>query len=89
MSSESNVNWLIYYRDEGPSGPCGQAVSVTRPWRRLYRFEGTRREMADKVDVAIEETRRHRKRPSFEFFVDDPQAAEEHGYQPVMELNNE
>lgn len=30
---------VLHYRDDGPSGPCGQTVSVTSPWSRLYRYE--------------------------------------------------
>lgn len=31
---------MIYvgYEDKGPSGPCGQTVSNTAPWRKLYVF---------------------------------------------------
>ena len=30
--------YYVAYEDKGPSGPCGQAVSTTAPWRNLYIF---------------------------------------------------
>lgn len=35
---------FIRYRDDGPSGPCGQTTSTTSPWDRLYVYEGERAE---------------------------------------------
>ena len=29
-----------HYRDDGPSGPCGQSMSITAPWSRLFVWEG-------------------------------------------------
>lgn len=29
----------LHYRDDGPSGPCGQSMSITAPWSRLYTYE--------------------------------------------------
>ncbi len=36
----SGVCVYVHYRDDGPSGPCGQLVSITSPWSKLYRYEG-------------------------------------------------
>lgn len=30
----------LHYRDDGPNGPCGQAMSTTMPWSRLLIYEG-------------------------------------------------
>ncbi len=30
----------LHYQDDGPSGPCGQTMSVTSPWSRIYIYEG-------------------------------------------------
>ncbi len=38
-SKLSNINELLYavvYKDDGPSGICGQSCSITTPWVRLY-----------------------------------------------------
>jgi hypothetical protein len=29
----------LAYEDDGPSGPCGQSVSITMPWRKLLVYE--------------------------------------------------
>jgi len=31
--------FAVAYEDDGPSGICGQACSITNPWRKLYLFE--------------------------------------------------
>lgn len=36
---------VVVYTDEGPAGPCGQAMSATRPWCRAYLFDS--RQAAD------------------------------------------
>jgi hypothetical protein len=33
------LTMVLHYRDDGPSGPCGQTVSTTAPWSRLYHYE--------------------------------------------------
>ena len=35
----AHCSMVLHYKDDGPSGPCGQTVSVTSPWSRLYRYE--------------------------------------------------
>lgn len=30
--------FAVVYTDEGPSGICGQAMSITRPWTRIWLF---------------------------------------------------
>ena len=30
--------FYVGYEDSGPSGPCGQCMSVTSNWRKLYIF---------------------------------------------------
>ena len=30
--------YYVGYEDSGPSGPCGQCMSVTSNWRKLYIF---------------------------------------------------
>ena len=45
MSEANDVKRLVsqlfalVYEDDGPSGICGQACSITNPWKRLYLFE--------------------------------------------------
>lgn len=31
--------YALLYLDDGPKGPCGQCMSITSPWRRLYLFD--------------------------------------------------
>ena len=31
--------FFVAYEDDGPSGPCGQDMRTTSPWRRLYEFD--------------------------------------------------
>ena len=44
-------NYYVAYEDKGPSGPCGQTVENTAPWRKLYIFgnESDAREFVDSV----------------------------------------
>ena len=30
---------VLHYRDDGPSGPCGQSTFYTSPWSRLYFYD--------------------------------------------------
>mgnify|MGYP001086579038 CR=1 FL=1 len=30
--------YYVAYEDRGPSGPCGQTVENTAPWKKLYVF---------------------------------------------------
>ena len=30
--------YAVVYRDNGPGGPCGQSMSTTRNWTRVYLF---------------------------------------------------
>jgi len=43
--------FYVAYEDKGPSGPCGQAVSVTRSHNDLYIFddEASAREFIDEA----------------------------------------
>jgi hypothetical protein len=34
-----DVRMVLHYRDDGPSGPCGQMTSITSPWSRLYTYK--------------------------------------------------
>jgi hypothetical protein len=40
MTTDSDQTVVLHYKDDGPSGPCGQCMSVTAPWDRLYTYEG-------------------------------------------------
>ena len=33
-----DIKYYVAYEDKGPSGPCGQTVKNTDPWRKLYIF---------------------------------------------------
>lgn len=66
------VDWLIYYKDEGPGGPCAQVVSVTSPWRRLYQVRctyGRVREICGGLIVT------DRLKPKIDLFCLDPEEA--------------
>lgn len=32
------IKYYVAYEDKGPSGPCGQTVSTTMSWNKLYIF---------------------------------------------------
>ena len=44
-------HYFVAYEDNGPSEPCGQATSTTKPWRKLYIFtdEAKSRDFIDKI----------------------------------------
>jgi len=43
--------FYIGYEDSGPSGPCGQTIRNTAPWRKLFIFkkEERAREFVDNI----------------------------------------
>lgn len=66
---------MIYlaYKDNGPSGPCGQSMNTTSNWQRLYRFNtySEFQKFIEKVDTNPNKCGRKRA----EFFgpwTDDP-----------------
>lgn len=40
----------IIYKDDGPSGICGQDMSTTSHKNKLYILEGTYQQIKDKID---------------------------------------
>lgn len=32
------IRWFVIYTDDGPNGPCGQCMSITCPWTKLFIF---------------------------------------------------
>lgn len=38
MKEEYKKLYAVVYRDDGPKGPCGQSMSFTRKWTRVYLF---------------------------------------------------
>ena len=46
--------YYVRYQDDGPMGLCGQAMSITMPWDRLYVFDCA--EDADRFCAGVRES---------------------------------
>ena len=56
----------IRYKDDGPSGICGQACSITNPWDKLDIFENY--DEARKFMKNIKNFESHRKNPRIDYY---------------------
>jgi hypothetical protein len=52
------VKAYLHYRDDGPGGPCGQTMSVTSPWSRLYVYDGENAEADARALIVYLQERR-------------------------------
>lgn len=79
--------FYIYYEDNGPLGICGQAMSITQPWKRLYKvakYEDIR-SFRCKIDAFT-----HRHKPEIKaIFTDNSKQAFEHGLEVIQLLPKE
>ena len=82
LTTES-ATWHILYRDEGPTGACGQSCSTTSPWGQLYRFRGTHEECMDRISKIKD---RGRKNPTIEIFVDSGLMSDWFGFGEVKNI---
>jgi hypothetical protein len=54
--------WAVVYNDDGPSGPCGQEMSITSPWTNVWLFDSEEAawEFASKTNLCNGGRRRQR-----------------------------
>jgi hypothetical protein len=61
------------YRDDGPSGPCGQSMAITSPWNQLFIFPDRASYIAWEHGE-LEKRRNHRKNARIDaVWIDDPE----------------
>lgn len=72
--------FYLVYQDDGLLGICGQEMSITSPWRKLFIVE-TMDKMREVLDKAESDLSRRRPRINF-VFTDDALA----GGDPVVRL---
>jgi hypothetical protein len=65
----------IIYKDDGPSGVCGQDMYTTSHRNKLYILEGTYQQIKDKIDEMVSFFSKRnfgRKNPRFcDYYTDD------------------
>lgn len=65
---ESAPHMVLHYRDDGPSGPCGQCTSITAPWSRLYVYDNENDAVAYMRFLKDRTEHAGRRRPRIEAF---------------------
>jgi len=76
--------YYVAYEDNGPSGPCGQTVENTAPWRKLYIFNDETEARAFVARVTEHPFKLGRIRPRIIGFWSD-----DLNYDNVVEKDNE
>lgn len=71
MSKENKITYYIAYKDDGPKGICGQAMSITSPWNKLIIFDDyfKMKKFADNIDDFS-----HRLNPRIEGYWEDSES---------------
>lgn len=54
LPTSGGPRYYAHYEDDGPSGPCGQGFSTTKPWNRLYVFTDPKAWLDFQHDVQVE-----------------------------------
>lgn len=68
-----SATYYVNYRDDGPSGPCGQSMATTSPWNQLYIFPDRASYIAWEHGE-LEERHTHRKNARIDaVWIDDPE----------------
>ena len=69
------MQWFITYEDDGPRGACGQQMSTTSPWRKLFRMLGTYEDVRAMAKKMLSSTARKRPRIAVFLLGSESQAA--------------
>ena len=66
LSGLDEMIYAVVYKDDGPSGICGQSCSITSPWTHLYLFSNYKA-VKDFIDKIKNQTGRKNARVEFVF----------------------
>ena len=67
--------FYVHYKDDGPSGPCGQDIRSTSPKNRLYVFRD--RAAAEPMILRVNERKTGGRNPRIENSWDDYDGADD------------
>lgn len=71
MRNEITMKLYIIYKDDGPSGACGQDMYTTSHHNKLYILEGTYQQIKNKIEE-MESSFSGRKNPRFcDYYTDE------------------
>jgi len=80
--------YFVHYKDDGPSGVCGQSMSITMPWDKLYLIKVDENGLSLEMIIAKLKTNGRRKAARIEGIWSANQETEDlSGFEIFKEIN--